>query len=312
MRFIVLHSLQEYPLRQVETAVAATASQLGLVATGHGTHDHLAHLWDHQALHSGGAGYAAGPATAWGVALRPHQSAARADRAGFDALAACALRARWFAGASMTLLALPPPPQSPCSPMPSSAARCPGRTIAMVRASPGLRLSPSLSPSCRRSRRLWVSAEKGLVAPAFRSVPLGCQIAAQPPPAAIVIARFRVAHETIRAKALAAMASVLRFPAPGSSSEKYGPGRGREQAQAHEGQFVCDGFYDVGCNEHFETEQQRATDSDFVDVRSCSEIGCRSWRRVDQAMPVTITRTPKISMPLPTMRMAESMAGSRS
>jgi hypothetical protein len=45
MRFIVLHSLQEYPLRQVETAVAATASQLGLVATGHGTHDQIWHTY---------------------------------------------------------------------------------------------------------------------------------------------------------------------------------------------------------------------------------------------------------------------------
>jgi hypothetical protein len=45
MRFIVLHSLQEYPLRQVETAVAATASQLGLVATGHGTHDRIWHTY---------------------------------------------------------------------------------------------------------------------------------------------------------------------------------------------------------------------------------------------------------------------------
>src|SRR5262245_22545125 len=45
MRFIVLHSLQEYPLRQVETAVAATASQLALVATGHGTHDRIWHTY---------------------------------------------------------------------------------------------------------------------------------------------------------------------------------------------------------------------------------------------------------------------------
>jgi hypothetical protein len=45
MRFIVLHSLQEYPLRQVETALAATASQLALVATGHGTHDRIWHTY---------------------------------------------------------------------------------------------------------------------------------------------------------------------------------------------------------------------------------------------------------------------------
>src|SRR5262245_45089163 len=45
MRFIVLHSLHEYPLRQVETALTATASQLGLVATGHGTHDRIWHTY---------------------------------------------------------------------------------------------------------------------------------------------------------------------------------------------------------------------------------------------------------------------------
>src|SRR5215510_1792810 len=39
-----------------------------------------------------------------------------------------------------------------------------------------------------------------------------------------------------------------------------------EQAQAHEGQFMGDGFYDVGCNEHLEAEQQRAADTDFVDI----------------------------------------------
>jgi hypothetical protein len=45
MRFIVLHSLQQYPLQQAETAVAATASQLALVATGHGTHDRIWHTY---------------------------------------------------------------------------------------------------------------------------------------------------------------------------------------------------------------------------------------------------------------------------
>jgi hypothetical protein len=45
MRFIVLHSAQEYPLQQVETALAATVSQLGLVATGHGIHDRIWHTY---------------------------------------------------------------------------------------------------------------------------------------------------------------------------------------------------------------------------------------------------------------------------
>jgi hypothetical protein len=45
MRFIVLRSMQEYPLQQIETALAATASQLGLVATGHGINDQIWHTY---------------------------------------------------------------------------------------------------------------------------------------------------------------------------------------------------------------------------------------------------------------------------
>src|SRR5215469_4939227 len=45
MRFIVLHSLQEYPLQQIEAALAASARQLRLVATGHGTHDQIWHTY---------------------------------------------------------------------------------------------------------------------------------------------------------------------------------------------------------------------------------------------------------------------------
>jgi hypothetical protein len=45
MRHIVLHSLKEYPLQQVESAVAATASQLRLVGTGYGTHDRIWHTY---------------------------------------------------------------------------------------------------------------------------------------------------------------------------------------------------------------------------------------------------------------------------
>jgi hypothetical protein len=36
---------KEYPLQQVETAVAATASQLRLVGTGYGTHDRIWHTY---------------------------------------------------------------------------------------------------------------------------------------------------------------------------------------------------------------------------------------------------------------------------
>jgi hypothetical protein len=45
MRFIVLHSVQEYPLQQIKTAFTATASQLGLIATGYGIHDRIWHTY---------------------------------------------------------------------------------------------------------------------------------------------------------------------------------------------------------------------------------------------------------------------------
>lgn len=45
MRFIVLRSVQAYPLQQVEAALAATAGQLRLVETGHGTHDRIWHTY---------------------------------------------------------------------------------------------------------------------------------------------------------------------------------------------------------------------------------------------------------------------------
>jgi hypothetical protein len=45
MRYIVLQSLKEYPLQQVETALAATASQLRLVGTGYGTHNEIWHTY---------------------------------------------------------------------------------------------------------------------------------------------------------------------------------------------------------------------------------------------------------------------------
>ena len=45
MRFIVLRSMQEYPMQQIETALAATASQLGQAATGHGINDQIWHTY---------------------------------------------------------------------------------------------------------------------------------------------------------------------------------------------------------------------------------------------------------------------------
>jgi hypothetical protein len=45
MRFIVLHSFQEYPVLQFETALAATAKQLGQFASGYGMHDQIDHTY---------------------------------------------------------------------------------------------------------------------------------------------------------------------------------------------------------------------------------------------------------------------------
>ena len=45
MRFIVLHSFQEYPVLQFETALAATTKQLGQFATGYGMHDQIEHTY---------------------------------------------------------------------------------------------------------------------------------------------------------------------------------------------------------------------------------------------------------------------------
>jgi len=45
MRHIVLHSAAAYPLQQAAAALAATATQLHLVETGHGTHDRIWHTY---------------------------------------------------------------------------------------------------------------------------------------------------------------------------------------------------------------------------------------------------------------------------
>jgi len=45
MRLIVLNSFQEYPLLQFETALSASARQLGQVASGYGMHDQIEHTY---------------------------------------------------------------------------------------------------------------------------------------------------------------------------------------------------------------------------------------------------------------------------
>jgi hypothetical protein len=45
MRFIVLHSFQEYPVLQFETALAAATKQLGQFASGYGMHDQIEHTY---------------------------------------------------------------------------------------------------------------------------------------------------------------------------------------------------------------------------------------------------------------------------
>ena len=45
MRFVVLRSLEQYPLQQIKSALAAMRDQFGLVATGHGTHNQIWHTY---------------------------------------------------------------------------------------------------------------------------------------------------------------------------------------------------------------------------------------------------------------------------
>ena len=67
MGFIVTRSLAEYPLRQAEAAIVATAQQLVLVGTGEGTNVWIRpYLRDHRALYP-----LAGQADARGVSAAP-------------------------------------------------------------------------------------------------------------------------------------------------------------------------------------------------------------------------------------------------
>jgi hypothetical protein len=153
MRFIVLQSLRAYPLRQIETAVAATAEQLRLVATGYGTHNEIWHTY--------------------GIIKRfipgevPAMQSARQQRGGLDfdlinrmhvpialgsMLLALALLARVpISGRFDETTRLAATVTVAILRMHLLAGRCPGRTTAMVRASPGSPRSWLRSRSCRRS-----------------------------------------------------------------------------------------------------------------------------------------------------------------
>ena len=38
------------------------------------------------------------------------------------------------------------------------------------------------------------------------------------------------------------------------------------------------GFHDIGGHQHLKAKQEGATNADLVDLESCSDIRCRSWR----------------------------------
>jgi hypothetical protein len=70
-----------------------------------------------------------------------------------------------------------------------------------------------------------------------------------------------------------------------------------------------DDFHDIGRQQHLEAKQEGATDANLVDLGLRLGYPLPQLGNVDQAMPVTMTRTPKISIPLPTIRIAWSTTG---
>ena len=144
MRTIVLESLAEYPGMQIETAIAASARQLVSVVDRRRRADHdPAHLRHHGAIHAvGGAGDARGAPAARRAAFRGAQRRAGAARARRHGGAAAVRLARpAAAGVSSTSPFSPRPCRSRSSAMRSCAARCPTRTTATARGSPGCRCS---------------------------------------------------------------------------------------------------------------------------------------------------------------------------
>ncbi len=105
MGFIVLRSLAEYPLRQAEAAIVATAQQLVHVANRR-RHQRLdrPHLRDHRALSPGAAeADARGASAALGHRFHRHQPAPRSGRAGVDAAGRASCSRRDAGGGGSTI-----------------------------------------------------------------------------------------------------------------------------------------------------------------------------------------------------------------
>ena len=144
MRTIVLHSLAEYPGQQIETALKATAQQLVLVATGAGVHNQLRHTYEIIERFI--------PAEVSAMCAARQQrgeldfswiNRLRVPAALLSAVLMLALLARfWRIRRTMSGSSRPVQP-SLSLPTPSYAAPCRERTIGMVLAWHGYRLSSS-------------------------------------------------------------------------------------------------------------------------------------------------------------------------
>ena len=96
MGFIVRQSLAEYPLRQAEAAIVATAQQLVHVGTGEGTNGWIPHTYGiiERYLPAQTQADARGASAALEHRFCGHQPAPRSGRAGLDAGGRCHLRDR--------------------------------------------------------------------------------------------------------------------------------------------------------------------------------------------------------------------------
>ena len=111
----------EYPPRQVDTALAASASQLGLVATGHRIHDRIGHTYRIISASSPRTCRSCrrpGSSTASCTTASSTKSTCRSRSVPYT-FCSWVLRMRWFVGASMTRLALQTPSRSLCLRTPS-------------------------------------------------------------------------------------------------------------------------------------------------------------------------------------------------
>ncbi len=144
MKTIVQGSLDDYPAWQAQAALAATAKQLTMAATGEGTHGWIPHTYGiiERYIPSQLKPMRAAQPAALAARFHRDQLPSRAGGAGIDA--AVGRRSSPGAGgfaASTISRCWQRPPRLPCSATPSSAPSFPVRTTAMARGWPGLRPS---------------------------------------------------------------------------------------------------------------------------------------------------------------------------